>query len=583
MKRNFLTAVTLMMGWGSLFASTHYQGDFNDDGKVNLADMVILASVIKTGTDNLDYDMNASGAVDEADLKMLGEYVLEDKLVEGSLNVGIGGWDDAGEDFGGVVKLPFHSSRSGDFGFYIQDPEYDFNEDQCYIGWGMTGGPLPLCGLLIEAEFPDFVSIDSGKLDVLAENLFSELPMLGSCKVEDNRKLRFLLFDMNLHGCESLPETIGRIYLDSPFRGGEVKFTGCQVVGPTPESFDSVDSQSIWKESWSARWLRIKADEYNEIEEGESLLLSVDIYPSDAPAWEVVWNSSDSSVVTVDQTGTLTALNIGEAIITASLSDDSSVSASVTFRVKENQAAEQARQEAYAQGNAEVQTLRDALAAALNTIAEQAPDVKDNFRGEAISADINELQAALDAAYEDKTIADRIGELLVPVPAIESAIEKLVEDALAAQQAYEDAQAAEQARQEANFAAYTAAMAEVDALQQKLDTAIAEIREKYPDFEVDEAAAPIQNMIDTLWQAVEAAYEAVANEGIFDYTVDGSEVEHSIEIMMEAAGVNSVMGETLNSKVHIYTMDGVQVENFVHGQVNLIVYPDGHCVKVYVK
>ncbi len=209
--------------------------------------------------------------------------------------------------------------------------------------------------------------------------------------------------------------------------------------------------------------------------------------------------------------------------------------------------------------------------------------MKDDFTGEAISEAIDNLQNALNEAYDNKTIVDDLETLLGVVPGIEADITKLVDEALDAQKAYEEAQAAEQARQEANLAAYNAAMADVDALQQKLDDTVAELREKYPDFDVDAAAATIQDMIDALREAVEDAYEAVANEGTFDYTVDGSEVENAIDQMMEAAGVNIVMGEILDSNVRIYTLDGMQVDHLVQGQVNLMVYPDGRRVKVYVK
>ncbi|MDE6803896.1 MAG: hypothetical protein K2J29_04615, partial [Muribaculaceae bacterium] len=248
-----------------------------------------------------------------------------------------------------------------------------------------------------------------------------------------------------------------------------------------------------------------------------------------------------------------------------------------------DKAAQEASDRALADGNAQVERLRDSLAEALNTIAEMAADVKDEFTGDAITEAIDRLQESLNEAYNNKTIVEELESLLSVVSGIEAEISKLIVDALDAQKIYDDEWATEQIRQKNNLEAYNTAMADVKTLQQKLDNTIAEISEKYPDFEVIEASVPIQEMIDTLRQVIEIAYEAVAYEGIFDYTVDGSEVEHAIEMMMEAAGINIVMGEMLDSRVRIYIMEGVQVERLVQGQINLIVYPDGRRMKVYVK
>lgn len=67
---------------------------------------------------------------------------------------------------------------------------------------------------------------------------------------------------------------------------------------------------------------------------GASFVLNVTIKPEDATNRTLDWASSDTSVVTVDSSGKLTAAQKGTAIITASATDGSGVRASITVWVK---------------------------------------------------------------------------------------------------------------------------------------------------------------------------------------------------------------------------------------------------------
>ena len=54
-----------------------------------------------------------------------------------------------------------------------------------------------------------------------------------------------------------------------------------------------------------------------ELIEGESATLTATVSPDDATEKTVTWSSSDETVATVDETGTVTAVKVGEATITA--------------------------------------------------------------------------------------------------------------------------------------------------------------------------------------------------------------------------------------------------------------------------
>lgn len=71
-----------------------------------------------------------------------------------------------------------------------------------------------------------------------------------------------------------------------------------------------------------------------ELAQGETSVLEVDILPSNATNKNVVWESSNPLCATVAEDGTVTAVSIGKATITANTTDDSNLSASCIIEVK---------------------------------------------------------------------------------------------------------------------------------------------------------------------------------------------------------------------------------------------------------
>lgn len=72
-----------------------------------------------------------------------------------------------------------------------------------------------------------------------------------------------------------------------------------------------------------------------EGKEGEQIQITATIHPEDATNKTIVWSSSDESVATVDDTGLISLLKMGTAVITASATDDSGVSAECAVAVSE--------------------------------------------------------------------------------------------------------------------------------------------------------------------------------------------------------------------------------------------------------
>ena len=72
---------------------------------------------------------------------------------------------------------------------------------------------------------------------------------------------------------------------------------------------------------------------------GNTVTITATVTPEEATNPAVTWSSSDESVATVDETGKVTAVAVGNATITATSEDDSSVSADYELTVQQKKAA----------------------------------------------------------------------------------------------------------------------------------------------------------------------------------------------------------------------------------------------------
>ena len=245
-------------------------------------------------------------------------------------------------------------------------------------------------------------------------------------------------------------------------------------------------------------------------------------------------------------------------------------------KVFENEAA---LYQAYSDAKARVKEQETALADALAKIADEAADVKNDFTGNNISADITALRTDILESYTDKTLVENYQAITEKADKIQAVIETLVADALAAQLAFE----VEKARQESNAAAYAADIEIIEALVSKLEDALAKLKETYPDFDSTDIESEIRDAIQAEREKATAALDAVKEEGEYDNKVDSTSIEDMIEKMFEQAGIDSVTVDNLTRDAKYYDLSGHKLSGPVAGSVTIIVYPDGSTRKVFVK
>ena len=133
------------------------------------------------------------------------------------------------------------------------------------------------------------------------------------------------------------------LYSSNPLTTAEFAgkvYRSATVYVPTG-SLDSYKAADVWKNFWTIKEFDTTQEMAISLNlstvtltEDESFILTATITPEFVANIAVTWSTSDTSVATVDETGTITALAAGTVTITATANDGSGVSASCEVTVK---------------------------------------------------------------------------------------------------------------------------------------------------------------------------------------------------------------------------------------------------------
>jgi len=184
---------------------------------------------------------------------------------------------------------------------------------------------------------------------------------------------------------------------------------------------------------------------------------------------------------------------------------------------------------AYARLTEEVAALQKALDDAKAKVAEDCPDVAENFAEtvKTIQAQIDAIQSDLDAKNADCALTESSTLDAEAVKGVNEAIAKYLEDAAAAQ--------AEHLKKLANEAAYVRLTEEVAAVQARFDEVKATIETDYANVAAQfaDAEAAIQGDIDQKKAELQVQYEAVKlNE---NSTIDLEAIKAAVEQLLANA------------------------------------------------
>lgn len=204
-----------------------------------------------------------------------------------------------------------------------------------------------------------------------------------------------------------------------------------------------------------------------------------------------------------------------------------------------------------AAANAEIEALEQELTKVLQQIAEKCADVAEDYTGSEVYQQITALRTAVDNAFENGTLKDNYDEIMKPVDDIRTAISTLLTDAQAA-----EAQFKENERVAANQAAFEAAMAEADKLQEAVDAAKEEIAKDYPGIDVTTEIEAAQAAVNAQVDNINKALEAVENEGTFEYTVDATDTDAAIAAAKKAAA-DEAKRQADNKAAYEATVDAI--------------------------
>ena len=239
----------------ALDASARYKGDLNGDDRVDLVDMVYLAKAIQSGSTDKALDVNASGSVDDYDLQRLADIIISGKLTEDSgMNVGIGGWEETDEDFGGTVKAPAFTTRSADeTRFYMRSPRSE--SDGCYsMEFGILAGNEAPAAILFNIRLPRELKFEGSKAVELDPSIAASHELYGNPKfIKENEdddwseySLRFIVFSPDLDALPNVTGKLGQIFYSVGDCWGTPMFVNCQTVSANNGS--STDIPEHWSD-----------------------------------------------------------------------------------------------------------------------------------------------------------------------------------------------------------------------------------------------------------------------------------------------------------------------------------------------
>lgn len=335
---------------GSVWATAaNYRGDLNGDGKVDIADMVQWSKHMGASGSDVDpnFDLNGDGVLDDYDLDVIANLAINLKLTENSgFNVGIGGWNDSGEDFGGTVggSSRHKASRSiEDFRFEGGKVTYDKATGNITRTIDIFGNESVI-GVLVDIRLANGVNIDPKSItlssDIISDHKIYGTPVIMDREWDDMQHFRFVIYSPSMSELNGDGAFFSFSYNKSPNSWDDsIQMPDCQAI--SKEDTSAFYYTSYYTGNWNFTPLNsIYFDEYVPSEGitltvGEYRYMGLSFDPYEATNKEVECISTDESVAIFNMGWYgIETFSPGETIITICSKDEPDIYCSVKVIVQ---------------------------------------------------------------------------------------------------------------------------------------------------------------------------------------------------------------------------------------------------------
>lgn len=339
MKRLISAFSLMIMISVSAPAATSYKGDFNADGKVNMADYALLAKGVVDGNSNAAFDLDLSGKPDIADLHILANLIINEELIEDNgLNIGIGGWDDSGEDWGGAVYAPSRrgvTRASYDISSDLSNLYYDFDSKQAKADLILNGADSP-SAILVNFEMPKGALRENDYISLCESSLCTDATIMGIPKIlplDDRYCLRFIVASPSMNRLRKGDNrNLVTLNLSEKDEFYNVAIGNCMAVMAGDNQPFETSKRNFYDIYW--KFIPVSSISFEndliECSPGDVIYIYPRILPENATNKMVEFSSSNEFVASIEEWDIpiVTINNLGRAIITAKALDGSNVSAS---------------------------------------------------------------------------------------------------------------------------------------------------------------------------------------------------------------------------------------------------------------
>lgn len=302
--RRYILIAFLVLLIGAIKAQNGLRFDLNGDLKENHEDTEYLCDILLGNVrapSNINTDFAENEEFNIGDVERFALYINEVWDTNGGIDVGIGGWEDIDEDFGGVVSAPMRAMSIPEGVFEVIIP-LDIHMTSFQLCVRIPDG----CKFV---KYPDTYTYFKYAGDRARDHL------IKTSSVSADNTIMVAGYSTTLAEYNEGTDFV-RFLIEPDVMGRDIEVTVYDVIGVS--WVWDVNRASIEPIKVETAPTSVALDIVSsELKVGETLSLIATVTPDNRPDKTVAWSSSDTEVATVDEDGVVTAVGVGTTTITA--------------------------------------------------------------------------------------------------------------------------------------------------------------------------------------------------------------------------------------------------------------------------